>query len=91
VFLVRKSDEQAQLRLLHVEGSARGLGIGTKLVAECVATARRTGYRSIMLWTNDVLTDARRIYERAGFKLTKEEKHRSFGKDLTGQFWALEL
>lgn len=91
VFLVRKSDEEAQLRLLHVERSARGHGIGTKLVAECVSTARNAGYRRMMLWTNDVLTDARRIYERAGFTLTGEEKHHSFGKDLTGQFWRLEL
>jgi DNA-binding MarR family transcriptional regulator/ribosomal protein S18 acetylase RimI-like enzyme len=91
VFLVRKSEEEAQLRLLHVERFARGAGIGTKLVTECVATARKVGYRRMVLWTNDVLADARRIYERAGFRLTGEERHHSFGKDLTGQFWALEL
>jgi GNAT superfamily N-acetyltransferase len=91
VFLVRKSDEEAQLRLLHVERSARGHGIGTRLVDECVSTARAVGYRKLMLWTNDVLADARRIYERAGFPLTKEEKHLSFGKHLTGHFWELEL
>lgn len=91
VFLVRRSDEQAQLRLLHVERSARGHGIGTRLVDECVSTARAVGYRKVILWTNDVLADARRIYERAGFRLTREEKHVSFGKHLTGQFWELEL
>jgi DNA-binding MarR family transcriptional regulator/GNAT superfamily N-acetyltransferase len=91
VFLVEKSKEEAQLRLLHVERSARGHGIGTRLVAECIATARAAGYKSMMLWTNDVLTDARRIYERAGFQLTREEKHHSFGQDLTGQFWELNL
>jgi DNA-binding MarR family transcriptional regulator/ribosomal protein S18 acetylase RimI-like enzyme len=91
VFLVRRSDEEAQLRLLHVERSARGHGIGSKLVAECVATARTVAYRRMVLWTNDILVDARRIYERAGFTLESEEKHHSFGKDLTGQYWALEL
>jgi DNA-binding MarR family transcriptional regulator/GNAT superfamily N-acetyltransferase len=91
VFLVRKSEEEAQLRLLHVEREARGLGIGSKLVAECVETARQVGYRKMVLWTNDVLVDARRIYERAGFKLTSEERHHSFGKDLNGQFWELVL
>ena len=91
VFLVRRNDEEAQLRLLHVERSARGHGLGTRLVDECVSTARTVGYRRMMLWTNDVLTDARRIYERAGFWLTSEEKHVSFGKHLTGQFWELEL
>jgi DNA-binding MarR family transcriptional regulator/GNAT superfamily N-acetyltransferase len=91
VFLVHRSDEEAQLRLLHVERSARGHGIGSKLAAECVATARKAGYRRMVLWTNDVLADARRIYERAGFTLESEEKHHSFGKDLTGQYWALEL
>jgi DNA-binding MarR family transcriptional regulator/GNAT superfamily N-acetyltransferase len=91
VFLVEKSEHEAQLRLLHVERSARGHGIGSRLVAECVATARAAGYSKMMLWTNDVLVDARGIYERAGFRLTKEEKHHSFGKDLTGQFWELDL
>jgi DNA-binding MarR family transcriptional regulator/RimJ/RimL family protein N-acetyltransferase len=91
VFLVRKNDAEAQLRLLHVERSARGHGIGTRLVSKCIETARSVGYKKIMLWTNDVLADARRIYERAGFRLASEEKHHSFGKDLTGQFWEMKL
>jgi DNA-binding MarR family transcriptional regulator/GNAT superfamily N-acetyltransferase len=87
VFCVRRDDETAQLRLLLVEPGARGGGIGRRLVDECVRFATRAGYRTIVLWTNDVLVDARRIYERAGFELVSEEKHHSFGHDLVGQYW----
>ena len=91
VFVVKKTKHVAQLRLLYVEPSARGLGIGRRLVDECVTFARSKGYRKITLWTNDVLASARRIYEAAGFRLVKQERHHSFGKHLTGQNWELTL
>lgn len=90
-FLVRASDRVATLRLLYVESSARGLGIGSRLVEECVSFARAKGYRTLTLWTNDILVSARKIYQAAGFRLVKEERHHSFGKDLVGQNWDLAL
>lgn len=91
VFVVREDEETAKLRLLYVDASARGLGIGHRLVDECLRFARLAGYKKMMLWTNSVLVDARRIYERAGFQLAEEEAHHSFGKDLVGQIWVREL
>ena len=93
VFLVKHPSEPqtAKLRLLFVEPCARGVGLGDALVNECIRFARTAGYRKVVLWTQSILTSAHRIYERAGFRLIKEEPHRSFGHDLIGQEWELEL
>ncbi|MFI0356875.1 GNAT family N-acetyltransferase [Actinomadura sp. 9N407] len=91
VFCVDGGEGTAKLRILLVHPSARGLGIGSRLVDECLRFAQEAGYREITLWTNDVLVSARRIYQAAGFELVDEEPHRSFGHDLVGQHWSRSL
>lgn len=91
VFIVHQDDTTAKLRLLYVDPCARGLGIGSRLVDECLRFSRQAGYTHMVLWTNSILTGARRIYDKAGFQLLEEEAHHSFGKDLLGQVLAREL
>jgi len=91
IFLVKKTKSIAKLRLLLVEPWARGTGLGTRLVDECIGFARQAGYRKITLWTQDVLHAARRIYERDGFKLMEETRHRDFGDEMKSQIWDLAL
>lgn len=91
VFLVRQDRTTAKLRLLLVEPEARGLGLGKRLVEECIGFARERGYCKLVLWTQSNLTAARAIYKACGFSLVKTEKHASFGVKLTGEYWSLTL
>jgi len=90
-FVVRSDDDTAKLRMLFVDNAVRGRGLGGRLVDECIAFARDAGYSRMILWTNDVLVSARRIYEARGFVLLEEEPHYSFGTDLVGQVWGRAL
>ena len=91
VFVCRKSERVAKLRMLLVEPSARGLGLGTRLIDECIRFARAAGYRKMVLWTHKSLTSARRLYKKAGFKLVKAEPNPSFGRKLVDEFWEIKL
>jgi DNA-binding MarR family transcriptional regulator/GNAT superfamily N-acetyltransferase len=91
VFVTTKSKTTAKLRLLYVEPAARGLGIGSRLVSECVRFARLAGYRKMVLWTQSELDAARHIYKKAGFRVVEKKRHHSFGKDLVAETWELSL
>ncbi len=91
VFCIDAGEDVAKLRMLYVDEAARGLGLGRRLVADCIAFAKETAYRRMTLWTNDILVSARRIYQAEGFVLTAQERHHSFGVDLVGQTWQLDL
>ena len=91
VFVAKASEEIAKLRLLHVEREARGLGIGKRLVEECVRFSRQAGYQKMTLWTQSILHAARHLYKQAGFRIVREEQHHSFGKDLMAETWELDL
>ena len=91
VFLKKQSGTTAKLRLLIVDPRARGLGLGKRLVDKCIAFARKKGYRKLVLWTQSNLAAARHIYDAAGFRVTRRQKHREFGYDLTAEIWELDL
>ena len=91
IFLAKESDSTAKLRLLYVEAETRGTGLGTRLIEECLSFARESGYERVTLWTNSILTTARRLYEKAGFRLVREESYENFGKQHVTQVWELKL
>lgn len=91
VMLVAENDDTARLRLLLVDPKARGLGLGARLVDECVSFARAAGYQKITLWTHSVLAGARHIYEKAGFRLTSSESRHNWGQDVVAEFWDMQL
>jgi GNAT superfamily N-acetyltransferase len=90
-FVCRKSDTTAKLRLVYVEPSARGIGLGRCLVGSCLTFAKSAGYERMTLWTNDVLVPARKLYEGMDFKMTESEAYRGFGQDLVGETWERAL